>query len=381
MTAIIHFVTHEFAPFRGGGSTYVQETSNAAARLGYPVRVIAPDYGLLVHHADAAAPCPIERVPGSGRLTPAGLWSLTRALARRREVLRESPIVLCSVGAQIAMMLLMQFKGFRASRPMITMFHGSEILRFQNHPLWRRLAARNLPFTTPACSSRYVEKFLRESALYPRETPIVLAPCACPSALVESARATGDVPRRDDGKFRLLTLARLHPRKGQHLTAQALGMLPDHAKRRLRWEIYGEGTPAYRREIERACMEAGIDFSIRGAVPVGEMTAVYAGCDAYIMTSVSLPNSVEGFGITYLEASIHGRPVIAFRTGGVAEAVQDQETGLIVPEGDLPGVAKAVLRLMDEPALAAKLGQGGREFAAGFSWDTAAKILCDRALA
>ncbi len=378
---MIYFVTHEFAPFRGGGSTYVQEVARAAAALGHSVRVIAPDYGRSVHASDADSPYPIERVPGSGRLTPAGIWSLTRALARRRVELRDSPVVLLSVGAQLAMMLLTRFFGFRPSRPLIAFFHGSEVLRFRNQPLWRRLAASTLPLTLPACASRYVEQLLRESRLYPGETPIVLAPCACPAAIVASAGLATERGPAGSSLFRLLTLARLHPRKGQHLTARALGLLPEEVRQRLRYEIVGDGTASYRREVERACVEAGLDFSIRGAMQPTELTAIYSACDAYIMTSVALPNSVEGFGITYLEASIHGRPVIAFSTGGVEEAVLDGVTGLVVPEGDLPGVANAVRRLMDEPGLAASLGRGGREFAQGFRWENAAKALCDAALA
>ena len=196
-----------------------------------------------------------------------------------------------------------------------------------------------------------------------------------------SARRAPERGPSDSGTFRLLTLARLHPRKGQHLTARGLALLPDHAKKRLRWQIFGAGTASYRREVERTCADAGIEFTIHGAVPPEDLTAVYSACDAYIMTSVSLPDSVEGFGITYLEASIHGRPVIAFRTGGVEEAVLDGETGLVVPEGDLPGVARAVLRLMDDPVLAESLGQRGREFAAGFRWENAARVLCEAALA
>lgn len=378
---MIYFVTHEFAPFRGGGSTYVQEVMRSAVKLGYPVRLMAPDYGDEIFPADTDETYPIERVPASGRLTPPGIWALTRALAQRRGVLSRSPIVLSSVGAHMAMLLLRRVYGFRPSQPVLGVFHGSEILRFRNHPFWRRLASGSLSSSMPACASHYVERLLSESGLYPTNTKVLYAPCACPSALVASAAEVPTVGSAAASPFRLLTLARLHPRKGQHLTARALGLLPDHAKKRLRYEIVGEGTPAYRRQVERACIDAGIDFLIRGAVAPGDLSGVYAGSDAYAMTSVSLPNSVEGFGITYLEASIHGRPVIAFRTGGVEEAVLDGETGLIVPDGDLPGAASAVLRLMEDPVLGARLGARGREFAAGFHWENAARVLCDAALA
>ena len=382
---MIHFVTHEFAPFRGGGATYVREVATAAAHLGLRVRVIAPDYGRTIHPSDSTEPFPIVRVPGNGRLTPGGLWSLSRALARERETLRDEPIILLSVGAQMAMMLLVRFAAFRPTRRPVAFFHGSEVFRFRDHPIWRRLASQSLPLTQPACATAYVEDLLRRSSLYEDDATIVRAPCACPAALVESASAgkfgrQPEVPSRPQ-TFRLLTLARLHPRKGQHLTAQALGLLPAEVKQRLHYQIAGEGPPEYRRLVERTCEAAGIAFDIRGAVAPHELTEVYSACDAFVMTSVTLPNSVEGFGISYLEASIHGKPVIGFRTGGVSEAVLHDETGFLVPEGDVAGVADAILRLERDPALCHRLGQRGREYALSFRWEDAARVLCEAASA
>ena len=127
---MIHFVTHEFAPFRGGIATYVRETARAAAALGFPVRVIAPDYGLAHHPTDMSENFPIDRVRCSGRLTPAGIWSLARSLAARRKVLHDSKIVLLSPGAIMAMMIARELKWISSAGPMVSFFHGSEVLRF-----------------------------------------------------------------------------------------------------------------------------------------------------------------------------------------------------------------------------------------------------------
>jgi phosphatidyl-myo-inositol dimannoside synthase len=374
-----HFVTHEFAPFRGGVATYVREVARAAAKLGYPVRVIAPDYGTAIHPADQAEIFPIERVPCSGRLTPGGIWSLSRALAGRREALRESRIVLLSVGAQMAMMTRPSLTRPARTQPMVACFHGSEVSRFVRHPIWRRLSARFLPQTSPAGSSKFVMRLLHESGLYPSNVVVALAPCACPVDLVPSSASVEDVnstTANTSNSFRLLTLARLHPRKGQDLTARALGLLPDEFKKRVHYEIVGGGPQDYRRVVERACAEAGISYAIRDAVAPDQLTATYSECDAFVMTSVRLPDSVEGFGLSYLEASIHGKPIVAFRSGGVEEAVLDGQTGLLVDEGDLPGVADAVVRLMRDPELRRQLGRRGREYALSVTWDTAAHFFC-----
>ncbi len=144
--------------------------------------------------------------------------------------------------------------------------------------------------------------------------------------------------------------------------------------------IAGEGSSKYREQVERACGAAGIRHTFRDVADPAERPSIYAACDAFIMTSVQLPESVEGFGISYLEASMFEKPVVGFRTGGVEEAVKHDRTGLLVAEGDLPGIASAVQRLILEPDLRQRLGRAGREFALGFSWENAARALCERVI-
>ena len=90
---------------------------------------------------------------------------------------------------------------------------------------------------------------------------------------------------------------------------------------------------------------------------------------------VVAPAYDEDYGLTAIEAMSHGRPVVVCADGGgLAELVDDGETGLIVaPE---PGaIAAAVTRLHDDQALAQRLGQNGRARAADLTWSNAAKQL------
>ena len=85
----------------------------------------------------------------------------------------------------------------------------------------------------------------------------------------------------------------------------------------------------------------------------------------------------EGFGIVFLEAAACGVPQVAGDSGGAAEAVADGETGLVVRRPDDPrDVAAAIERLLDDPALAARMGVAGRERAVReFSYDVLARRL------
>jgi glycosyltransferase involved in cell wall biosynthesis len=70
----------------------------------------------------------------------------------------------------------------------------------------------------------------------------------------------------------------------------------------------------------------------------------------------------EGLGSGVLLAMAHGLPVIASRTGGLVEAVENEVTGILV-DNDVAPAAAALKRLVSDPALAKRLGDAGRRAA------------------
>jgi L-malate glycosyltransferase len=77
-------------------------------------------------------------------------------------------------------------------------------------------------------------------------------------------------------------------------------------------------------------------------------------------TAFLLPSETESFGLAALEALSSGVPVIASRVGGLPEVVRDGEDGFLHAVGDRDAMAASALRLLDEPALRARLGAAGR---------------------
>ncbi len=95
-------------------------------------------------------------------------------------------------------------------------------------------------------------------------------------------------------------------------------------------------------------------------------------------TVLCLTSHSEGMPNAVLEAMAAARPVVAVRVGGVPELVDDGVTGVLVPPGDAPAMARAVGRLLDEPALAARFGAAGRERAERlFACEVAARRLAE----
>jgi phosphatidylinositol alpha-1,6-mannosyltransferase len=76
----------------------------------------------------------------------------------------------------------------------------------------------------------------------------------------------------------------------------------------------------------------------------------------------------EGFGIAYLEAAAHGKPVVAGNVGGALDAVVDGETGLLVDPLDPVAVAEAIVTLLDDGELARRMGAAGQSRARSYAW-------------
>lgn len=361
--------THEFSPFRGGVATYSEELATALHRAGQVVEVWAPDRGEL--GAVDGFGFPIVRLPAGGRLRFGDLVRFGIQVAARRKQLEEVTVVLTSVGAHMAFMVLVPLGRVKCRR-MLSVLHGSEILRFQRSGFWKFWARRFFPRVECVLTvSKYSQALIEQSFLTTLTRRIAIAPCACSTAAMRPCRATA----RDDGRIRVLTLARVHPRKGQLDTAQALARLPAESRSRIIYQIGGIGDTSYLHQVAAVCREAGVGFEHLGQINPDTLAVTYHQCDICAMTSRSLPKSVEGFGISYLEAGFHGKPVVGYRSGGAVEAVVDGETGLLVNEGDISALSGAFQQLLADSALRHRLGEGGRRHAAKFSWDATARIV------
>jgi phosphatidylinositol alpha-1,6-mannosyltransferase len=362
-------LTHEFAPFRGGVATYCEELAAALHRAGVTVEVWAPDYGATSRPDEFVYPVVRQRAGGSLQL--AHMIQFGRQLVHRRSELEPATVLLASVGAHMAFMFLMSLRRVRCDR-IFSLLHGSEVLRFQRNPIWRSLAQRFFPHVCQVFTvSRFSKELIEESFLSELVRDVVIAPCA-PGSMAARPVVPG---RRNDEKIRILTLARLHPRKGQLDTAQALARLPRELRERIVYQVGGSGDVTYRRQVEKICRAAAVAFEPLGEVSPESIATTYEQCDIYAMTSRALPNSVEGFGITYLEAGFHGKPVVGYCSGGVPEAVIDGETGVLVPEGNSQELTEAFQRLITDANLRRCLGEAGRKHAAKFSWHATAAII------
>lgn len=366
----VYLITHEFYPKRGGIATFTEEIAKASASLGYNIEVWAQSAPSVAEKADW--PFRLRRMPLKGTHDLGCQLQLARELIRHRRALREATVYLPEPGPMLAMMLLQFFKAFRPRRLVLT-FHGSEILNFARSP-WRRSLAHQLirHATRVSTLSNYTQELLL-SHFPDASDKITLTP----GALRSDFAVVPPKPARENDRIVVLTVGRLHPRKGQLLTLQALQMLPAEVRARLEyWVVGGQTKGNYERQLREAAL-AQPDLTVRffGNLPDDELARIYEGADIFAMTSVTLARSVEGFGLVYLEAAAHGLPVVAHDVGGVAEAVVDGVTGLLVPPDRPAQLAAAFEKLIHDGDLRRKLGGAGREWAMRNCWKESAEAL------
>lgn len=101
-----------------------------------------------------------------------------------------------------------------------------------------------------------------------------------------------------------------------------------------------------------------------GKIPPSEVTRLMGEASIYCM-----PSRIEPSSVAVIEAATSGLPVVATATGGFLDSVRNEETGLLVPPGDVDALAEALERLLEDPDLCARYGQAGREWMTQFRWD------------
>ncbi len=137
--------------------------------------------------------------------------------------------------------------------------------------------------------------------------------------------------------------------------------------------IIGDGP--YRRILEQKVKELGLDSYVFfcGELRGKALCDWYRRCDLFILTPFELSNrDTEGFGMVYLEANVFEKPVIGSRCGGVPDAIIDGETGLLVDQKNSEQIAKATIKLLENPFLTKKFGLNGKiRIQKEFQWGTA----------
>jgi glycosyltransferase involved in cell wall biosynthesis len=149
----------------------------------------------------------------------------------------------------------------------------------------------------------------------------------------------------------LFVAAALIERKGIDVLLEAVARLATEQLHPTLW-IAGEGPR--RGALERLMRVRGLEDQVHFLGPRDDVADLLAACDVFV-----LPSRLEGLGVSALEAMALGRPVVASRVGGLAEAVVHERTGLLVPPEDAAALCAGLARLLRDQALRQRLGAAG----------------------
>jgi len=179
-----------------------------------------------------------------------------------------------------------------------------------------------------------------------------------------------DLAARKDERPTIVFVGRLRRYKGLDWVMRAL---PDVIARApgARLEVLGDGP--FGPELERTARRLGVADAVRfrGFVPLAQKVAALRA--AWVLVQ---PSPKEGWGLTVVEAGACGTAVVASDGPGLRDSVRDGETGLLVPYGDTRRLADALVRVLSDEPLRARLAAAGERWAARFTWpDCAARSL------
>lgn len=371
-TRSLFILTHEFHPQKGGIATFTEEMALSCSQQGFKVEVWAPGDG--GKPSDKPWPFKVRRLDMKGTQDIPCLVTTGKEIIENRRDLRQASVYLPEPGPISAMLYLQLFHAFHPDKLYLT-FHGSEILNYyaklHHRVLLKKLIAKAerisavSTFTHRLLLSRFPEA----------QHKTVLTPCALRSDFV----GTNHRKIENSEKVVILTVGRLHPRKGQSFILKTLNLLPENLKAKVEFWMVGNGRHSdYQRELQSLVDQSEVTVKMLGQLDDTRLREVYEQADIFAMTSIHYKKSIEGFGLVYLEASAYGLPVIAHNIGGVPDAVVHDRTGLLVPPGDKQALVQAFIDLIEKPELRKKLGEAGRLWVSKYRWDKSVDMLFRR---
>jgi phosphatidylinositol alpha-1,6-mannosyltransferase len=368
-------ISPPFPPAIGGVQTYAFELATRLAPRCERFAVIA-DRTHGDRAFDGALPFPVHRVPRLGdNLALSGI----AAVAARARGMRCDWAFATHWSGAFAALSARRVSGF--PRRVFAAVHGKELLLRPLERLrvaqaiydairGRALSRSDLLFPV----SSYTASLLSERGL-PRAR-LRTVPNGVDADFFRPASASRLRARLGLGtRPVVLTVARLVPRKGIDsviaVLPSVLAAVPDAV-----YLVVGTGPD--RPRLEALAVEHHVAERVRflGGIDRTELGDCYNACDAFVMPARVEDQDVEGFGLVFLEAGACERPVIGAREGGAVDAIVDSETGFLVPPREPAALADAIVRLLADRALGARMGRAARaRILTSGTWDHAADTI------
>ena len=241
------------------------------------------------------------------------------------------------------------------AKKIIVLAHGQEFLSIKKK---RKRIENNLKSVSSIiCSSSYTSTLINDLNI--SKVPRIVIPPTYSLKAISNNR--NDILKNTDKVF-LLTICRLEERKGIIPVLKSLSeMNNDKVLKPFFWNICGEGLQAD--EIKKCIKDLNLSKNVKlvGKVNTQEKESFLEKSDLFIMPSYKVNNSIEGFGISYVEAAAYGVPSIAGIEGGVKDAVIDAKTGWCVDPLDGLALTDTLKSAINNKKLREKYGNNAQK--------------------
>ena len=364
----IILITHEYPPQRGGAGVYCEELGYASRELSVDLEIWAPTNSITNHSAS------ICLMPQKGSQD----WSCSLSLVRhiKKNLIPARYMHIADPGTLRAMIRFGWL--FHNLPPLIITIHGSELLRFTRFPpekfLFRKLLKRSEKIHV---LSKHNEDNLKR--LCPEISDRILRIPGAPARNViprGNEKLPTIYPKPNDKLITLLCVGRIHPRKGQLELVRAIKSLNKETQNKLICRIVGPIIDtSYFNKLKTLASQSVCKIIFVGELNDDELRAEYEKSDLFALTSIPTKKSIEGFGFVYLEASAHGLPILAHKTGGVEDAVLDGKTGFLIEPNNPHELSQKLELLINHSQLRNEMSKNGRTWAREHSWERVAQKL------
>jgi glycosyltransferase involved in cell wall biosynthesis len=227
--------------------------------------------------------------------------------------------------------------------PHIITMHGAQYVTSK----WRRQVLLRWAFRSSAATvavSHDTKRHLdTELGLSPTRVRVVQNGVPVRAGNRSKVRAELAVP---DDHVVILAVGSLVPRKGHAVLIEALATIGAGP-----WMLMIAGNGVERERLETRIAAKGLASQVKLLGHRDDVPDLLAACDVFAM-----PSLWEGLPLALLEAMLAGKPVIASRTSGIPEAVNDGQDGLLTTPGDVAELATALRSVLADPARRAALG-------------------------
>ncbi len=332
----------ESGEFVGGGELSLLDLVLSLARSRFSPLVLCPGRGALVERLRAEGiPVEILQFPAWRSLRPI---ALVRTFARLAALVEARRISLLHVNATGRVALCAGLVGRWRRVPVLWHVRVKEPEGWKDR-LLARLATR-VVVNSGAVAGRFTGSARAKVTLIHNGIDLRRFTPARPSE--ELRRGLGLPP----GVPVVGSVGRFVAYKGYEYLLEAARLVQQKIPE-ARWILVGDGE--LRGALEAQCRRLGLEKAVRFAGWQERVAEHLALFDLFV-----LPSLGEHFGRVLLEAMAMAKAVVATNAGGVPEIVRDGETGLLVPPADPEAMAAAVVTLIQDRALASRLGAAGR---------------------